>query len=209
DRRARKAHEPRRDRARGSGLLRLRRRDRRPRVGRAVRIPRRAGPPRGREERAGGVLSRARGSDPAAVGRHLESHSRNRQVLAVRVLCALFFALAAPVVVQSVDAIPAHIAGRFRDASGFQQSASGQYFVFDRRSHVVFGIDARKESAWEIVHIGAEPGRIVDPTAFAVAPDGTFVVADAPENRERVQVFTPAGVATTRIVVLGRGGARA
>ena len=41
--------------------------------------------------------------------------------------------------------------------------------------------------------IGAEPGRIIDPTAFAVAPDGTFVVADAPNSRERIQIFTPAG----------------
>lgn len=97
---------------------------------------------------------------------------------------------------SSVDAIPAHIAGRFRDATGFQQSASGQYFVFDRRSHVVFGIDAEKTSTWEIVHIGAEPGRIIDPTAFAVAPDGSFAVADAPANRERIQIFTPAGFRT-------------
>jgi hypothetical protein len=36
-----------------------------------------------------------------------------------------------PEVIQSVDAIPAHIAGRFRDPTGLQQSASGQYFVAD------------------------------------------------------------------------------
>lgn len=113
----------------------------------------------------------------------------------MRVLCALLFAFA-PAVLDSIDAVPAHISGRFRDATGFQQSASGQYFVFDRRSHVVFGLDERKSSAWEIVHIGAEAGRIIDPTAFAVAPDGTFAVADAPGNRERIQVFTPAGFRT-------------
>jgi hypothetical protein len=115
--------------------------------------------------------------------------------VAVPLVFAALFALA-PTTLQSVDAIPAHIAGRFRDATGFQQSASGQYFVFDRRSHVVFGIDAEKASAWEVVHIGAEAGRIIDPTAFAVAPDGTFAVADAPQNRERIQVFTPAGFRT-------------
>jgi len=43
------------------------------------------------------------------------------------------------------------------------------------------------------VHIGGEPGRIIDPTAFAVGPQGTFVVADAPERRERIQIFTPTG----------------
>jgi hypothetical protein len=114
----------------------------------------------------------------------------------VRITCALLLFLIEPTILPSIDAVPAHIAGRFRDATGFQQSASGQYFVFDRRSHVVFGIDAEKSSAWEIVHIGAEAGRLIDPTAFAVAPDGTFAVADAPQNHERIQVFTPAGFRT-------------
>src|SRR5687767_8333818 len=86
-------------------------------------------------------------------------------------------------IVRSTGAIPAHIAGRFREPAGFQQSASGQYFVFDRRSHAVFGLDEAQTSSWEIVRIGAEPGRVIDPTAFSVAPDGTFVVADAPGGR--------------------------
>lgn len=111
----------------------------------------------------------------------------------MRVLCALVAFALQPTVLRSIDAVPAHIAGQFREAAGFEQAASGQYFVFDRRSHVVFGIDKDKSSAWEIVHIGAEPGRIIDPTTFAVAPNGSFAVADAPENRERIQIFTPAG----------------
>ena len=89
--------------------------------------------------------------------------------------------------------VPPEISGRFREARGFQQSASGQYFVFDRRAHMVYGVDEQMSSKWDIVQIGAEPGRILDPTAFAVAPDGTFVVADAPARQARVQVFTPAG----------------
>jgi hypothetical protein len=96
-------------------------------------------------------------------------------------------------VLRSSGAVPAHVAGRFRDPAGFQQSASGQYFVFDRRAHTVYGLDAQQASSWEIIRIGAEEGRIIDPTAFAVAPDGTFVVADAPNNRERIQIFTPVG----------------
>ena len=99
---------------------------------------------------------------------------------------------------------PAHVAGRFREPTGFQQSASGQYFVFDRRAHTVYGLDERQTSAWEIVTIGAEPGRIIDPTAFAVEPDGTFVVADAPNNRERIQIFTPAGFRIGGFLLPGR-----
>lgn len=113
-----------------------------------------------------------------------------------------------PDIIRSVGAIPPHLAGRFRDAMGFQQSASGQYFVFDRRSHVVFGIDEQQASAWEIVHIGAEPGRIIDPTAFSVEPGGTFAVADAPNNQERIQIFSPAGFRIGGFMLPGRAKTR-
>src|SRR5438132_12963830 len=111
------------------------------------------------------------------------------------VLCVLVARAPAlePDTLRSIDAIPPDIGGRFRDPGGFQQSASGQYFVFDRRGHTVYGVDAPPTTAWEIVQIGGEPGRILDATAFSVAPDGTFVVADAPNNRERIQIFSPAG----------------
>ena len=134
----------------------------------------------------------------------------------LRGLCALcgFCLLAAspgalkPDVLQSSGAVPPHIAGKFREPTGFQQSASGQYFVFDRRAHVVHGLDAQQASSWEIVHIGGEEGRIIDPTAFAVAPDGTFAVADAPNNRERIQIFTPAGFRIGGFLLPGRLKAR-
>jgi hypothetical protein len=119
-------------------------------------------------------------------------------------LKALLFALATSLVAASVAAIGADVissvravapelSGRIREARGFQQSAFGQLFVFDRRGHTVYGIDEQQTTMWEIVQIGAEPGRILDPTAFSVAPDGSFVVADAPNNRGRIQIFGPAG----------------
>jgi hypothetical protein len=108
-------------------------------------------------------------------------------------LVAAGAAAIAPDVLHAVRAVPPEIAGRFREPRGFQQSESGQYFVFDRRGHTVYGIDEAQASTWQIVQIGAEPGRIIEPTAFSVAPDGSFVVADAPSNRGRIQVFSPAG----------------
>ena len=113
-----------------------------------------------------------------------------------------------PDVVRSVDAIPATVAGRFRDPAGFERASSGQYFVFDRRSQIVYGVDARGETAWEIVHIGNEPGRILNPFAFAVAPNGTFAVADAPANQERIQVFSPAGFRIGGFTLPGKPRAR-
>ena len=128
-------------------------------------------------------------------------------VLGVAMLSATIAALS-PELLRSTRAIPPHIAGRFRDPAGFQQSASGQYFVFDRRGHTVYGVDDSQTSVWQIVEIGAEAGRIIDPTAFSVAPDGTFVVADAPNNRERVQIFTPVGFRIGGFVIPGRATPR-
>lgn len=109
-----------------------------------------------------------------------------------------------PEIVRSSGGIPANLAGRFREPIGFQQAASGQYFVFDRRAHVVYGIDEEQTSAWQIVQLGPEAGRIIDPTAFSVEPGGTFVVADAPNNRERIQIFTPAGFRIGGFTLPGR-----
>jgi hypothetical protein len=93
---------------------------------------------------------------------------------------------------RSTGGLPAHIAGAFREPLGFQQSDSRQYFVFDRRAHAVYTIAG--DEAKKIVDIGAEPGRVLDPTAFDIDPsDGRFVVADAPLRQSRVQLFTADG----------------
>jgi len=95
-------------------------------------------------------------------------------------------------VLRSTGGLPAHIAGSFRDPFGFQQTDKGQYFVFDRRAHAVFTIAG--DAAKKVVDIGAEPGRVIDPTAFDIDPaDGSFVVTDAPLRRPRVQMFTADG----------------
>jgi hypothetical protein len=95
-------------------------------------------------------------------------------------------------ILRSTGGLPAHIAGSFRAAVGFQQTDGGQYFVFDRRAHAVFTIAG--DAAKKIVEIGSEPGRLLDPTAFDLDPsDGSFVVADAPLRRSRIQTFTADG----------------
>ena len=123
-------------------------------------------------------------------------------------LCVAVLQALVPEVLRSSGAVPAHVAGQFREPVGFQQSSSGQYFVFDRRAHTVYGLDAQMSSAWTIVTIGGESGKIIDPTAFAVEPNGTFIVADAPNNRERIQIFTPAGFRIGGFMLPGRLRAR-
>jgi hypothetical protein len=113
-----------------------------------------------------------------------------------------------PEVLRSVDAVPPDIVGLFREPIDFEQASSGQYFVFDRRGHAVYGIDAAKTGAWRIVQIGQEEGRIIEPTAFSLHPNGTFAVADAPDRRERVQFFTSGGARFGGFLLPGRAAAR-
>ena len=108
-------------------------------------------------------------------------------------------------VLQSVAAVPPEIVGPFRDPVAFQQAGLGQYFVLDRRGHVVYGIDhGPQHGTWKIVQIGQETGRVLDPTGFAVAPNGTFVVADRPRALERVQLFGSGGALLNGFTLPGR-----
>jgi hypothetical protein len=111
---------------------------------------------------------------------------------AVAVQLCLFLASLQPDTVRSIGGLPAHVAGRFTELTLCRQAADGTFFVFDRRSHTVFHVPQTGEPR-EIVQIGAEPGRILRPYAFDLAADGSFVVADAPQGRGRVQFFTASG----------------
>ena len=131
------------------------------------------------------------------------------------VLLALLWIATAPLatalqveVLHSVGGIPPHIVGMFHDPVAFQQAASGQYFVFDRRGHTVYSIDPARATASKLIEIGHEEGRVIEPAAFDVAPNGTFAVADAPRGRERVQIFTPEGRRLLGFTLPGRAEVR-
>lgn len=79
--------------------------------------------------------------------------------------------------------------------------------MFDRRGHAVYTISG--DTVRKVVEIGAEPGHVIDPTAFAMDPsDGTFVVADAPMRLQRVQVFTAAGARIAGFTLQAKAVAR-
>lgn len=97
-----------------------------------------------------------------------------------------------PDVLRATGALPAHIADAFQDPAAYQQADDGTYFVFDRRAHAVYAVAGGV--AKKIVDIGPEEGHIIDPSAFALNPaDATFVVADAPLRRQRIQIFNAEG----------------
>jgi hypothetical protein len=60
----------------------------------------------------------------------------------------------------------------------------------------------------KLVQIGAEEGRVIEPSAFDVAANGSFAVADAPNGRERIQLFDASGVRTGGFLLAGRGTTR-
>jgi hypothetical protein len=104
----------------------------------------------------------------------------------------------------STAALPAHLIGPIEEMTACEQTADGRYFIFDRRSHSVFTVPPSKDLIRKVVDIGAEAGRVLRPTAFDLADDGTFVVADAPGGARRVQVFHPTGASLGGFTIPGR-----
>jgi hypothetical protein len=112
-------------------------------------------------------------------------------------------------ILRSTGAVPPHIVGRFRDPASFQMAASGDYFIFDRRDHTIHRLDAAMAAAHKVVDIGGESGRLLDPSAFDLdPPSGTFIVADAPGRRERIQIFGLDGTRRGGFALPGRATPR-
>tara|TARA_B100001123_G_scaffold261436_1_gene291302 strand:+ start:3889 stop:4710 length:822 start_codon:yes stop_codon:yes gene_type:complete len=62
--------------------------------------------------------------------------------------------------------------------------------------------------AEQIVRIGPEQGRLLGPISLHVGPSGRFVVADAPNGRERVQIFDENGATLGQFTLPGRAAPR-
>jgi hypothetical protein len=110
-------------------------------------------------------------------------------------------------ILESVMALRPHIAGTFQRAAGFVRTATGDYVVFDRGAHSVHHVDRETSVVSELVAIGQEPGRVIQPVAFSAAPDGTFALADTPAGRQRIQVFAAGGGRLRGFLLPGRAPA--
>jgi hypothetical protein len=94
---------------------------------------------------------------------------------------------------RSIGGLPPHVAGAFDEMAACHLTQSGEYLVFDRRAHSVSTVARGADVPTKIVQIGSEVGRIIRPSAFDSAPNGTFVVADSPGNQHRIQIFSDTG----------------
>jgi hypothetical protein len=131
-----------------------------------------------------------------------------RAAVIVASSCLAMAAADRVVILQSSGALPAHLTGMFREPMAYARAADGSVFVFDRRAHAVYRIEAGGSTAHKIVTIGSEEGRLLEPSAFDLAPNGSFVVADGPNGRERVQIFTAGGERFGGFTLPGRNAAR-
>src|SRR5687767_15067912 len=52
---------------------------------------------------------------------------------------------------RSISSLPPHIVGLFEEPLGFQQTPEGPYYVFDRRGHTVYTVDAGKIGVRKLV----------------------------------------------------------
>jgi hypothetical protein len=111
-------------------------------------------------------------------------------------------------ILKSVGGLPPHIAGTFEEAVGFQQAASGTYFVLDRRAQSVHTINSTRTLTTRLVEIGQEQGRVLQPFGFDLAPDGEFVVADMPRGQQRLQTFDATGKRLGGFFLPGQPAAR-
>jgi hypothetical protein len=111
-------------------------------------------------------------------------------------------------VLRAIGGLPPETCNVFREPVALQQISSGTYFVFDRRSHAVYSVSPDRRTATKIVEIGGEEGRLLEPSAFDVAPNGRFAVADAPRGQERLQVFDPTGKWLAGFFLPGRAQVR-
>jgi hypothetical protein len=109
---------------------------------------------------------------------------------------------------RSIGGLPPHIAGGFQEAVAFRQGPDGTYYVFDRRAHAVYAVNAARTAVRTLVDIGQEEGRVIQPKGFDLASDGRIVVADAPRGRQRIQVFDPAGTRVSGFYLQGQPAAR-
>ena len=105
--------------------------------------------------------------------------------------------------IHSMSGLPASLVGKFREPVNFQQGPNGNYYVFDRRANSVYHIGSSHKLT-QIVDIGPEDNRLLNASSFDLGPEGRFVVSDAPNGRERVQIFESNGTRIGGFFLPGR-----
>ena len=127
-----------------------------------------------------------------------------RLAFAVALTAAAFAQRAVPghvEVLKPTGGLPASIQSKLALPVSCAQTRAGEYLVLDRRAHTVYAINAARTTVRQVVQIGIEKGRLLQPAAFALSGDDVIAVADAPAGYERIQLFSPSGSARGAFVL--------
>ena len=112
-------------------------------------------------------------------------------------------------ILNATRGLPPHVVGQFRQPSVFQQTSNGLYLVFDRRGHTIYRVERDRETVTALVEIGSELGRIIGARSFDLDENtNRFAVADAPNGRERIQIFDIDGSPVRNFTLPGRARPR-
>ena len=109
---------------------------------------------------------------------------------------------------QSDSAMPPHLTGRLREPFGCAQASTGEYVVLDRRGHSVFAVNSARTDMRQVVSIGQELGKLLEPGVLSLAGNDIFAVADGPGGYERIQYFGLDGTRIGGFYLPRRTGAR-
>jgi hypothetical protein len=96
-------------------------------------------------------------------------------------------------VLVAARGLPRAFTSQLLDSIGYAETGTGESLVLDRRSHVVWAVDAKRVTWRKVVLAGQKLGQVEFPTALAVGPDDQFVVADVSQGADRLQWFDLAG----------------
>ena len=112
-------------------------------------------------------------------------------------------------ILNATGGLSPHVVGQFRQPSVFQQTSNGLYLIFDRRGHRIYRVERDRETVTALVEIGSELGRIVGARSFDLDENtNRFAVADAPNGRERIQIFDIDGSPVRNFTLPGRARPR-
>jgi hypothetical protein len=93
-----------------------------------------------------------------------------------------------------VFAIPAHAIAQIPGAVSVVKTADGDYLVLDRRAHALYRVARTSGTVRRLTAVGHEPGRLLNPSMISMSRDDIVAVMDAPNNLQRIQYFSSAGM---------------
>jgi hypothetical protein len=111
-------------------------------------------------------------------------------------------------VLSPIASLPTRLVATFQTPQAFAETTTGEQLVLDAGAHALYAVDPTRTRSRRIVQVGAEPGRILQPHAFALGPNDIVAIADSPGPFDRVQYFGSDGLYINGFYVPNRGGTR-